>query len=1293
MLGWNRLYALDSETGLLRWTFPSDAEPASDVPVKYGQDPTDKSFTLNTEFQFKHGIWSTPAVDNRGKYSRVFVATGGWLVCVEDRWAPATAHTVVELWGVKLYASSEYLFTPGPVLGNLLSVAQDGTPNPATVYLGYGKKFWAVRDDNHPGPDEDEVESPTDERCWGCTGSGEDKKCEGCNPAASADCSGRNSAAKCGGSGGRIKNEATHMAEVLGTAAVHVGLDGVEHVYIGDADTKMRKYTSNLGLVWRFDEPGGSIRAQPVINGMGDVIFGCDDGNLYSIGATEVKRNKLKVLSTFPFDPRSFKLNIPGNDGNWFSSPSITSAGQVVFGTVSGQVNVLGPGQSLVNGVGCSAGWKINPYLGRSPGRPCAIAGNTFDSQGSLQPGCRCPGPNCSYADVVGENTDVTNIESSEKKTRPAGLLHPRYPVAERSDDAIGAYRPCHRAAADGPGCDPATTGAAGRRRAALVGSGISISASDLCWPCDSGSVNTKWGTATEECLMCPKDKWSKAVGSPMCILCDPLKCLEGANCTFGRGGKACASCKDGYYSKGKTCAECPDSSFWNMVLVIFVFGFVMYMVYHHTGGSSYTSGTKFMHELTRLDMVKIKLKERRTARKMVEKTARVVAVHSDYNLEVDRSFSQFKQDKLQFKYRKWDPQKGVYASKWSTGTGLISVASNDNDQDAEEWLLSKCVGCCKFICGGACRSKKLKTKYSRRRGLKTGVVEVTNGDGDLELGVSKKQKKASEKAKKEAEKKEAQEKAKTEAAKTASQKVEALALAAVPGASVAKASQVRVEELEKEVAETGVKRRAAFAAISHIEMDVCNKQISLAFEQLSKERLLLLEEQEDRAAEQAAQQAVAQKNATEGAAAPVAAQMTTEGAANAEPVAPDEVPSLTGFESPGRVRQPADLALGDVQISLDSALALASPARINTDAREERRKTLEALEAAVQARRKDHDAEAACDNKSAMVSLDAEIAALELRMEAAKDPSSAAGKQLAAARGLRRKRATAATADGATSRATAPKALPKALPCTVMVVDYRNKQKEKERRDLLLERLAAKNLEAALPEPGNRNNADIRGRNTSAMQIFGTAFVIAIAYYQMTAVLMESEFQWPPLLLDYRDLFGNFFSLSLPDLMTSPECTWKMLYLEKWLLQVLSPLLFVAACLVWYVVVSKMYIEPNKRRAAQDRCVQTMVILTSVMYVFAASKTLHPTLCTLMPDGVTSFLTGDPSVECCRPITEPLSCTEELRGYKYYYLFSCFMLVLYGGGVPFALQRILTKAKKKNKLSDMQVLPVCVAL
>jgi hypothetical protein len=121
------------------------------------------------------------------------------------------------------------------------------------------------------------------------------------------------------------------------------------------------------------------------------------------------------------------------------------------------------------------------------------------------------------------------------------------------------------------------------------------------------------------------------------------------------------------------------------------------------------------------------------------------------------------------------------------------------------------------------------------------------------------------------------------------------------------------------------------------------------------------------------------------------------------------------------------------------------------------------------------------------------------------------------------------------------------------------------------------------------------------------------------------------------------------------------------------------------------MYIEPNKRRAAQDRCVQTMVILTSVMYVFAASKTLHPTLCTQQPDGL--FMDRDPSVECCRPITEPLSCTEELRGYKYYYLFSCFMLVLYGGGVPFALQRILTKAKKKNKLSDMQVLPVCVAL
>jgi hypothetical protein len=124
------------------------------------------------------------------------------------------------------------------------------------------------------------------------------------------------------------------------------------------------------------------------------------------------------------------------------------------------------------------------------------------------------------------------------------------------------------------------------------------------------------------------------------------------------------------------------------------------------------------------------------------------------------------------------------------------------------------------------------------------------------------------------------------------------------------------------------------------------------------------------------------------------------------------------------------------------------------------------------------------------------------------------------------------------------------------------------------------------------------------------------------------------------------------------------------------------------------MYIEPNKRRAAQDRCVQTMVILTSVMYVFAASKTLSPTLCTTQPDGLL-LLTGDPSVECCSPISDPVSCkpVEEFGVYRRYCLFSYFMLLLYGGGVPFALQRILTKAKKKNKLSDQQVLPVCVTL
>lgn len=199
-----------------------------------------------------------------------------------------------------------------------------------------------------------------------------------------------------------------------------------------------------------------------------------------------------------------------------------------------------------------------------------------------------------------------------------------------------------------------------------------------------------------------------------------------------------------------------------------------------------------------------------------------------------------------------------------------------------------------------------------------------------------------------------------------------------------------------------------------------------------------------------------------------------------------------------------------------------------------------------------------------------------------------------------------------------------------------------------------------------------VNGRPTSGLQIFATAVVLGVAYFQMTAIFLQFDLEWNPILLNFV-VYLSFLSLNIPDLFTSPECDLKFSFEQKWYFSVTSPLilLFVFVCV--YIAANYRYMNPITKRSVQDKCVQCVLVIMTVLYVFMASKAMEPLDCTTQPDGRRS-MDANPEIECTF-----------LEGdYARLQVSSFFFFVTYGIGIPSVLFYILYKARKNKKMGDV---------
>ena len=216
-----------------------------------------------------------------------------------------------------------------------------------------------------------------------------------------------------------------------------------------------------------------------------------------------------------------------------------------------------------------------------------------------------------------------------------------------------------------------------------------------------------------------------------------------------------------------------------------------------------------------------------------------------------------------------------------------------------------------------------------------------------------------------------------------------------------------------------------------------------------------------------------------------------------------------------------------------------------------------------------------------------------------------------------------------------------------------------------------------------------IRGKVQSATQIIGTALVLVIGYFQMVALFMSYEMNWPPMVKGLSTWFSAIVSFNIPDLMTSPECSWSFDSRQKYLLSVSAPISLVFVFAVIYAK-SKYLIDPAKRLSAQNRCVQAIVIVTTILYVYATSQTVGPLVCTEQKEGEDTYNTmdTDPSVHCCNPLKVGecdfiSSGHRTTETYRLLWFVSVFSFMCYGIGVPAGLYLVMSKAQKYKKFSD----------
>ncbi|CAM9440421.1 unnamed protein product, partial [Chrysoparadoxa australica] len=211
-------------------------------------------------------------------------------------------------------------------------------------------------------------------------------------------------------------------------------------------------------------------------------------------------------------------------------------------------------------------------------------------------------------------------------------------------------------------------------------------------------------------------------------------------------------------------------------------------------------------------------------------------------------------------------------------------------------------------------------------------------------------------------------------------------------------------------------------------------------------------------------------------------------------------------------------------------------------------------------------------------------------------------------------------------------------------------------------------------PQPEEKKiEPQIKGTATSGIQILATATVLGLTFMQTNALLAEMDLDWPPA-LDWTGTFGSFINLNLPSLMLAPSCSWNFSYQSQWLFAITSPLILLLGLWIVYKTFVGRYANPQTKRQLGDRCVQTGMIIITLMFVFITAKAMEPLDCTIQDNGK-SYMDADPSIEC----------TYFQGTYGVLSTLAIFFFLFYGIGIPTYVFRVLTVAKHQNRMGDIR--------
>mmetsp|Transcript_13951 Transcript_13951/g.18300 ORF Transcript_13951/g.18300 Transcript_13951/m.18300 type:complete len:1129 (+) Transcript_13951:344-3730(+) len=248
------------------------------------------------------------------------------------------------------------------------------------------------------------------------------------------------------------------------------------------------------------------------------------------------------------------------------------------------------------------------------------------------------------------------------------------------------------------------------------------------CETCAAGSKNNEPNTGT--CDICPEGEWSGDERSTFCFFCEVTWWCEGGDqCTWGRGGTACARCSSGYFSIGKLCEECPANSTVTTIPVIFLLMFILTMIFRYTGANAYVTGTKFTYEIKENDVIRVEFKENDQT---IIAQSKVKKVMTDFILELEKPLGN-SNPIIDAKFMILE-SKGDGAGKVRYGTGVVSVPKKTGGKPKGESMYEKALYfTSKYIC---CRPVK-KDKEGIRKLYKPTKVFGKTTSGTQVLGAA----------------------------------------------------------------------------------------------------------------------------------------------------------------------------------------------------------------------------------------------------------------------------------------------------------------------------------------------------------------------------------------------------------------------------------------------------------------------------------------------------------------------------------------------------------------------------